>query len=75
MSEWDSLGRLLLTVGGTLGLLGALLLARAHVPWLGHLPGDLILRRGEITFYLPVTTCLLFSLLMTAAFWIIGRMK
>jgi len=47
-------------------------------PWLarlglGRLPGDIIIERGSFTFYLPLTTGLLASLLLTLFLWLIGR--
>jgi hypothetical protein len=53
-------------------LLGAILLAAGlglslapRVPWMGRLPGDFVFRRGGATFYLPLATCLILSLLLT----------
>lgn len=44
---------------------------------LGHLPGDIAIRRGNFAFYFPVVTSLLlsliFSLVLTALFWFLGR--
>jgi len=51
-------GLLLLVGGGLLYLLGR------SFP-LGRLPGDILLRRGNFTFYFPLITCLLLSLLLT----------
>jgi hypothetical protein len=36
-----------------------------RLPWLGHLPGDITIRRGGFTLYVPLTTCLLLGLLVT----------
>ncbi len=43
------------------------------VPGLGKLPGDIFLRRGSFTFYFPVTTCVLLSLILTLAFTLFGK--
>ena len=43
------------------------------VPGLGKLPGDIFLRRGSFTFYFPITTCVLLSLILTLAFTLFGK--
>ena len=58
-------GRVLLVVGGILVLLGALLVLGGRVPWIGRLPGDIVYRRGNFTFYFPIVTSILLSLLLT----------
>jgi hypothetical protein len=64
--------RILIILGAVLLLLGLLW------PWLqksglGRLPGDLIVRRENFTFYFPVTTSILVSLLLTLLFWLFRR--
>jgi hypothetical protein len=46
-------------------------------PWiarlgLGHLPGDVVLRRGAVTFYAPIVTCILISVVLSVLLWL-GR--
>ncbi|MDE2860410.1 MAG: DUF2905 domain-containing protein [Chloroflexota bacterium] len=65
MTGLDSLGRLLVLTGGVLVLLGILLVLAPKLPFLPRLPGDLVLRRGELTIYLPIATMLLVSLGLT----------
>lgn len=59
------LGRLLVAAGAILVAVGLLLLAAPHLPFLGRLPGDLVLRRKNFTLYVPLATSLLLSLLLT----------
>jgi Protein of unknown function (DUF2905) len=40
---------------------------------LGQLPGDIVIRRDSFTFYLPLMTCLLLSLLLTLILWVVNR--
>jgi len=58
------MGRLLVVVGIVIAGCGLLLMA--GVP-LGRLPGDLVIRRGGTTIYLPLVTCLVLSLVLTLA--------
>jgi hypothetical protein len=56
------MGRLLIAIG--LVILIAGLLVEAGVP-LGRLPGDIVVRRGSSTFYFPIVTCILVSLVLS----------
>ncbi len=65
MGELRYLGWLLLALGGLFLLLGALVLLAGRIPFLGRLPGDIRIEREGFTFYFPLVTCLLLSLLLT----------
>lgn len=67
MSDAGLIGRVLVVAGVALTLLGGLVLFADRVPFLGRLPGDLVLRRGPITFHAPLLTSLLLSILLTLA--------
>jgi DUF2905 family protein len=60
------LGRTLLVVGGVLFVVGLLLTFGARIPGLGRLPGDIVYRKGNFTFYFPLVSSLVLSLLLTA---------
>jgi hypothetical protein len=59
------LGRVLLVVGALLCLVGVVLLFADRVPWLGRLPGDVVVRRGPVTFYAPIATSIVLSIVLT----------
>ena len=40
---------------------------------LGRLPGDIVIERDNVTFYFPMMTCLLLSLLLSLIFWAVNR--
>ena len=67
------IGRLLLGLGVVLALLGLVFLVTARVPWLGRLPGDIVWRRGNFTFYFPLATSILVSLLLSLVLWLLSR--
>ena len=71
--ELSGLGRMLLLAGIALALLGAALLLAPRVPWLGRLPGDIVIHREDLTIYIPITTMLLVSLLLSVILSVIGR--
>jgi hypothetical protein len=68
---------MLLLFGSLMVLLGLLLLAAGQfsgkVPWLGRLPGDIYIQRGNWTFYFPLVTCLVLSIVLTLLFSLFGR--
>jgi uncharacterized membrane protein YidH (DUF202 family) len=67
------LGRLLIVLGVLIALVGVLLLMVGRVPWLGRLPGDIRIERGNFTFYFPLATSLLLSVVLTLLLWLFGR--
>jgi len=71
-----SVGRLLIFAGILLVCLGVVFVAleRLNLP-LGRLPGDVRWRGKSSTFYFPVVTCLLLSLVGSLVLWIIGRFR
>jgi hypothetical protein len=70
-----SLGKLLIGLGLALALLGVLLLLAPQLPWLGRLPGDIRIERPGFSFYLPLGTCLLLSVVLSLLAWIFSRLR
>lgn len=70
---FDSLGKLLIVCGVALALVGGLLVVAGKVPFLGRLPGDILIRRENWSVYFPVTTCIVISVLLTLLFSLFGR--
>lgn len=66
-------GRGLIVAGLGLIVVGALVLAAGRLPWLGRLPGDLWIQRKTVTLFLPLTTCLLLSVLLSLLAWLFWR--
>lgn len=70
------LGKILLGVGVVMVILGGLLLLASSVsgkvPWIGRLPGDIYIERGNFRFYFPLATSILLSIVLTvilSLFW------
>jgi hypothetical protein len=70
------LGKLLIVAGGLLLALGVLLLlsGRSGVP-IGRLPGDIIYRGKNTTFYFPVVTCIVLSIVLSLVLYLISRAR
>jgi hypothetical protein len=58
-------GKLFLISGIILSLVGLVFLLGAKIPGLGRLPGDIFIKKGNITFFFPIVTCILISIIVT----------
>ena len=68
-----SIGRTLIIVGLLVAAVGALLTLAGTIPWLGRLPGDIFIKKENFTFFLPITTCILLSALISFILWLLRR--
>ena len=74
--DLGSFGKIFLAVGGLLILVGALLLFGDRVPglgMLGRLPGDISIKRDNFSFYFPITTSILISIVLSLVLWLVFR--
>ena len=67
------LGRLLIILGVVLVGVGLLLTLVGKIPWLGRLPGDIYYKSDHVTFYFPVVTCALVSIVLSLLFYFFRR--
>jgi len=65
MPGFEGLGRLLIIVGVVIAGLGLFLAFGGRIPFLGKLPGDILIRKDGISFYFPIVTFLLLSVVLT----------
>lgn len=73
MNEFFGLGRLLIIIGLVITGIGIVLSLGSKLPWIGRLPGDILFKGERVTFYFPLTTSILISVLLTLFFWLLGR--
>ena len=66
-------GKILIILGVLLIIAGALFLHGDKVPFLGRLPGDIRIERQNFTFFFPLGTCLLLSVLVSLILWLFRR--
>ena len=68
------LGKTIVVAGITLVVIGLLLMAGSRVSFfgLGRLPGDIAYKGKHVSFYFPLVTCLLLSVVVTLVFWLIS---
>lgn len=68
------LGRTLVGLGVLLVVAGLLLILGERLPLrLGRLPGDIVIRGRNSTFYFPLVTCLIVSVILSFVMWLFGR--
>jgi hypothetical protein len=73
MPDFSSLGKILLVIGLVIAGLGLILLLAGKIPWIGRLPGDFFYRGKNFSFYFPLMTSLIASVILTIVLWFISR--
>ena len=73
MDGLEPLGRLLILVGLVVAALGALFVFGPRLPFIGQLPGDIVIRRDNLTIVIPITSMILISLIVSIVLAVIGR--
>ncbi len=70
------IGRMLVVIGGLLLVVGLVLIlaGKVNLP-IGRLPGDIVIRGKSTTFYFPLMTSIVLSLLLTLILWIVNRIR
>jgi hypothetical protein len=69
----NELGKTLIYLGLILVILGVVVSLAGRLPWLGHLPGDIYIQRERFTFYFPLATCILISVVITLVLYFFRR--
>ncbi len=69
----QGLGRLLMVIGVLLLIIGSLLYFTKSFSWLGRLPGDISFRKGNFSFYFPLMTSVLISLVLTLLMYFFNK--
>jgi len=75
MDGLEPIGRTLVIVGIFVTVLGAILMLTPRVPFLGRLPGDIVIQRDGLTIYLPIATMLVVSVVLSILLSIIARVR
>lgn len=66
-------GRFLLILAAVFAVLGIVLILLPHIPYLGRLPGDIIIRKKNFVLYFPLATSILLSIILTVILWLARR--
>ena len=73
MMPGNGLGKLLIVCGGILIIVGAAIVLLGRLPWLGRLPGDIYIERRNFTFFFPLTTSILISVILSLVVYLLSR--
>ncbi len=73
MVNFSSFGKLLIFFGLLLTVLGIFILFGSRIPFLGRLPGDIVIERKTFSFYFPVVTCLFISAILSFVLWFLSK--
>ena len=61
-------GKMLIVIGGIIIVVGLLFMYGNKIPFIGKLPGDIVLKKKNFTFYFPLTTLIIINLLLLLIF-------
>ena len=75
METLPQIGKLLILGGTILVILGLALVFGVKFPGFGQFSGDIIIKKGAFSFYFPVATCLIVSLILTLLFALLRMYK
>ena len=73
MEGFSSLGKILIIVGAVIVIVGVVLAFGAKIPWLGRIPGDFSYKGKNFTFYFPLGTSILISVVLTLILWLFSK--
>ncbi len=73
MSEFSGIGKLLMIFGAIMLIVGALIWLGGKIPGIGRLPGDIFIKRGNFSFYFPIVTCIIISIILSFIFNLLGK--
>lgn len=73
MNDPFNLGKVLIVLGLVIALVGLFFMFGPKIPWLGRLPGDFTWKGKNFTFYFPLATSILISVILTLIFYFLNR--
>jgi hypothetical protein len=73
MMPFNGFGKLLIFIGAVLIIVGAAVILLGKIPGLGRLPGDIYIERRNFTFFFPLTTSILISVILSLLFYLFSR--
>ena len=73
MPDFSGMGRILIAIGLLIAAVGLVISFAGKIPWLGRLPGDLFFRGKNFSFFFPLTTSIVISVILTLILWFINR--
>ncbi len=69
----SDLGKSIIFIGIVLIIVGVLMTMAAKIPGVGKLPGDILIKKENLSFYFPLTTCILLSVIISAIMYFFSK--
>jgi hypothetical protein len=73
MGELSAFGKILIGLGIIMIVIGGLFVIGGKIPFIGRLPGDIAIQKKNFSFYFPITTCIIISIIFSLIMWLLGR--
>lgn len=73
MGELSAFGKIFIGLGILMIILGGLFMLGGKIPFLGRLPGDIAIQKKNFSFYFPITTCIIMSIIFSLVMWLLRR--
>jgi hypothetical protein len=67
------LGKSLIVIGLLIALVGVLFAVAGKLPWIGRLPGDIYVKKENFTFYFPLATSIIVSIILSFILWLLRK--
>jgi len=74
MNEFSGLARFLIILGLFILGLGIFLSLGVNLKWIGRLPGDIYIKKDNFTFYFPLTTSIIISIILSLIFYLVRKL-
>jgi hypothetical protein len=68
-----SFGKSLIVLGLVIATIGVIVSFAGRIPWIGRLPGDIYVKRENFTFYFPLATSIIISLVLSFILWLLRK--
>lgn len=73
VGELSAFGKIFIVLGIILIIIGGLFILGGKIPFLGRLPGDIAIQKKNFSFYFPITTCIIISIIFSLIMWLLRR--
>ncbi len=67
------IGKIIIFIGLLLVVIGFIFMLGSKLPYIGKLPGDMAIERKNYSFYFPVTTCIIISIILSFILWLFNK--
>lgn len=73
MAELGAFGKILISLGILMIIIGGLFIIGGKLPFVGRLPGDIVVQKKNFGFYFLITTCIIISIMFSLIMWLLRR--